>query len=112
MADTTRRRPPTRRKKAATPAAEPTTAHPGEAVGEAVRTDVSPTTEGVETPSAGSASTRGAIDQAPRPVDADLHDAIARRAYEIYERDGRPEGRALEHWRQAEAEILAERAAR
>ncbi|HEX7127144.1 MAG TPA: DUF2934 domain-containing protein [Thermodesulfobacteriota bacterium] len=107
MATTTRRRPPTR-KKAATPAAEPTSAH----TGEAVRTDVSPTAEGIEAPSAGSASTRGAIDQAPRPADGDLHDAIARRAYEIYERDGRPEGRALEHWRQAEAEIRAERAGR
>ena len=30
------------------------------------------------------------------------------RAYEIWERAGRPEGMATEHWRQAEAEITAE----
>ncbi|MGC2412021.1 MAG: DUF2934 domain-containing protein [Stellaceae bacterium] len=30
------------------------------------------------------------------------------RAYEIWERAGRPEGKASEHWLQAEAEITAE----
>jgi hypothetical protein len=30
------------------------------------------------------------------------------RAYEIWEKAGRPEGKAEEHWRQAEAEIAAE----
>ncbi|HEV2335878.1 MAG TPA: DUF2934 domain-containing protein [Stellaceae bacterium] len=30
------------------------------------------------------------------------------RAYEIWERAGRPEGKATEHWLQAEAEITAE----
>jgi len=30
---------------------------------------------------------------------------VRRRAYEIYESQGRPEGRQEEHWRQAEAEI-------
>ena len=30
---------------------------------------------------------------------------IERRAYEIWERDGRPEGREEEHWRQAEQEL-------
>ena len=33
---------------------------------------------------------------------------IQERAYEIWEKAGRPEGRAEEHWRQAEAEIAAE----
>ena len=33
---------------------------------------------------------------------------IRERAYEIWERRGQPEGRAEEHWRQAEAEITAE----
>ena len=30
---------------------------------------------------------------------------IERRAYEIWERNGRPEGREEEHWRQAEQEL-------
>ena len=30
---------------------------------------------------------------------------VRRRAYEIYESQGRPEGRHEEHWRQAEAEV-------
>jgi hypothetical protein len=33
---------------------------------------------------------------------------IRERAYEIWERVGRPEGKAVEHWLQAEAEISAE----
>jgi hypothetical protein len=36
---------------------------------------------------------------------------IARRAYEIWVGQGRPDGRALEHWRQAEREVLAAQAA-
>ncbi|MBV9016956.1 MAG: DUF2934 domain-containing protein [Alphaproteobacteria bacterium] len=31
--------------------------------------------------------------------------AIRDRAYAIWEQDGRPEGRSLDHWLQAEAEI-------
>lgn len=30
------------------------------------------------------------------------------RAYQIWERAGRPEGKAVEHWLQAEAEIASE----
>jgi hypothetical protein len=33
---------------------------------------------------------------------------IRERAYEIWDKAGRPEGKAEEHWRQAEAEIVAE----
>lgn len=36
-------------------------------------------------------------------------EAIAARAYQIYEREGRADGRDLEHWLQAEAELRAER---
>jgi hypothetical protein len=32
-------------------------------------------------------------------------DAIARRAYELWENEGRPEGSDLRHWLQAEAEL-------
>lgn len=34
-----------------------------------------------------------------------LHDDITRRAQEIWEEEGRPDGRAEEHWLRAEAEI-------
>ena len=35
--------------------------------------------------------------------------AIRERAYAIWEQDGRPEGRGLDHWSRAEAEIGTER---
>jgi len=40
----------------------------------------------------------------------DLHEAIRRRAEEIYIRNGRIPGRDLENWSQAEKEILSESA--
>jgi DUF2934 family protein len=39
---------------------------------------------------------------------ADRDGRIRQRAYEIWEREGRPHGRDREHWRQAEAELAAE----
>jgi hypothetical protein len=39
-------------------------------------------------------------------------DAISRRAYEIWEREGRPEGCDLRHWLQAEQELGVSRADR
>ena len=36
---------------------------------------------------------------------ADLHDRIQRRAYALWEQEGRPDGRAAEHWLRAEAEV-------
>jgi hypothetical protein len=36
-----------------------------------------------------------------------VHEAIERCAYLIWEQEGRPGGRALENWTQAEAELLA-----
>ncbi len=47
----------------------------------------------------------------PKPP-ADQHEAIRRRAEEIYIRNGRIAGRDLENWAQAEKEILAEAAER
>lgn len=35
-------------------------------------------------------------------------EAISRRAYEIWEQEGRPESRDLHHWLRAEQELLAE----
>lgn len=38
-------------------------------------------------------------------------EAIRKRSYEIWQRDGCPEGKAVEHWFRAEAELEAERQA-
>lgn len=38
----------------------------------------------------------------------DRSERIRQKAYEIWERLGRPEGQEQDHWAQAEAEILAE----
>jgi hypothetical protein len=35
----------------------------------------------------------------------ELYERIQRRAYELWEREGRPEGRDHAHWQQAELEI-------
>jgi hypothetical protein len=40
-------------------------------------------------------------------MNVDTHRLIAERAYVIWEREGRPEGRAWQHWLQAEAEYRA-----
>jgi hypothetical protein len=37
------------------------------------------------------------------------HEEIAACAQAIYEREGRPQGRATQHWLQAEAQLKAER---
>jgi hypothetical protein len=42
---------------------------------------------------------------------APTHAEIAAVAQLIYEREGRPEGKATEHWLQAEAKLIAERKA-
>jgi hypothetical protein len=39
------------------------------------------------------------------------HEEIAACARRIYETEGRPEGKATEHWLQAEAQLIAERKA-
>lgn len=38
-----------------------------------------------------------------------LEERIRQRAYEIWEQEGRPDGRDREHWLRAEAEITAEK---
>jgi hypothetical protein len=42
----------------------------------------------------------------------DVAERIRQRAYEIWEREGRPEGREQEHWERAEREIAKARGAR
>lgn len=39
-------------------------------------------------------------------MDPELRQRIEERAYALWEADGRPEGRALDHWLQAEQEIV------
>lgn len=36
-----------------------------------------------------------------------LEEEIAKRAYAIWEQEGRPKGREMEHWLRAEAELKA-----
>ncbi|MGO8917630.1 MAG: DUF2934 domain-containing protein [Stellaceae bacterium] len=40
-------------------------------------------------------------------MESDRERLIRERAYEIWESEGRPKGRDVEHWRQAAAEIAA-----
>jgi Protein of unknown function (DUF2934) len=37
----------------------------------------------------------------------DLHERVRRRAYELWESEGRPAGREYDHWLQAEREVVA-----
>jgi hypothetical protein len=39
-------------------------------------------------------------------MDPELRHRIEQRAYALWEANGRPEGRALDHWLQAEQEIV------
>jgi hypothetical protein len=41
-------------------------------------------------------------------VNTSNYNRIAQRAYEIWERTGRPQGKETEHWLQAEAEVRRE----
>jgi hypothetical protein len=40
--------------------------------------------------------------------DNGIIEAVRRRAYELWEAEGRPEGRQMEHWTRAEEEILGQ----
>jgi hypothetical protein len=44
-----------------------------------------------------------------KPVEQPTHEEIAARAYSIFEERGRPHGRDLEHWFEAEAQLAADR---
>ncbi|GAA0554694.1 putative membrane protein [Rhizomicrobium palustre] len=45
--------------------------------------------------------------KAKAPISDDIRQAIALKAYYLWEADGRPHGKEHEHWAQAEAEILS-----
>jgi hypothetical protein len=55
----------------------------------------------------GNITSIGSVPQATH----DFAELVRRRAYEIYEQSGRPDGCDREHWLQAEAEILARKTA-
>lgn len=38
-----------------------------------------------------------------------IHETIAARAYELWEKNGRPDNQALDHWLNAERELLSGR---
>lgn len=40
------------------------------------------------------------------PIDEDIRTRIRQRAHELWEADGRPAGRELQHWLEAEREIV------
>lgn len=42
-------------------------------------------------------------------VERPSHDRIAEAAYHIWLKEGRPDGRDLEHWTQAETQLIADR---
>lgn len=41
----------------------------------------------------------------PKHPDHDPHEAMQKRAYDIWEREGRPHGRDADHWSRAEQEL-------
>ena len=45
------------------------------------------------------------LDQQPKPT----HDEIARRAYELFEKNGRIPGHDVENWLKAEQQLIADR---
>ena len=51
------------------------------------------------------------MSKSAKTYQAPTHDEIAACARRIYEIEGRPEGKAMEHWLQAEAQLVAERKA-
>ena len=51
------------------------------------------------------------MSKAAKTYQPPTHDEIAACARRIYETEGRPEGKATEHWLQAEAQLIAERKA-
>jgi len=58
----------------------------------------------------GNANASGGMGDGAQTSDGSLSsDEIAARAYEIYEREGRSDGRDMDHWLRAETELRAER---
>jgi hypothetical protein len=62
-----------------------------------------------DAPKAAGTRTAASRTAAPRRQKEDVRDRIQRRAYELWESEGRPEGREHTHWLQAEREIARTR---
>ena len=45
----------------------------------------------------------------PSPARESVQDKIARVAYELFEKSGRPNGKDIEHWLEAEAIVLGKK---
>ena len=50
--------------------------------------------------------------QFEQPEQGPSHEEIARRAYTLFEKSGRAPGHEMEHWLQAEAQLMADRKAK
>ena len=67
-------------------------------------------TEGGNGSSGNGGSPGGAVGAENRGADIQFNsDEVAQRAYQIFEREGRLDGRDMEHWLQAERELRSER---
>ena len=63
----------------------------------------------LDAPNATGIRTAASKTAAARRPKEDVRDRIQRRAYELWESEGRPEGREHTHWLQAEREIASTR---
>jgi Protein of unknown function (DUF2934) len=81
--------------------AEPGAAAPEGGKGKAARAPGTTAPTAIRT-----AARRTRAARAPQPS---VHERIQRRAYQLWETEGRPEGRAQAHWHQAELEITRAR---
>jgi hypothetical protein len=61
-------------------------------------------------PSAGSESKTAVVDPGTRGEQSPTYEQIAIRAFDIWERQGRPEGQQMDNWLQAERELRGEAA--
>ena len=57
-------------------------------------------------PKRAAAKTNGTSAEANMPATSIAHDDIARRAYELFERSGAGHGSDLQHWFEAERQLL------
>jgi len=82
---------------------------PARAVATRTRAGTTKTTRDATATAAAKPAARKSAWQASAPQGIDLQARIRQRAYELWECDGRPEGRDHAHWQQAEREVGATR---
>ena len=74
---------------------------------EPIRSQPSPSEQGYRAPQRQVARRQTAVSLSRRAHEGDLQQRIQQRAYELWEREGRPEGREQAHWQQAQRELGA-----